>query len=129
MHPRLAIRKSNSLTATLAVAVLGLAWLATAQAEIILLEDAIEAETARVSWHGLRAGHLRLKQCAKCPQRRLRADNSTRYKINGVGQYSDPREFLAQLRSPAVRAGTATIFLHRDSNQVRRIVLSPAQEN
>ncbi len=123
------MKKANLLIAAMAFGTAILSWQSPAKAEIILLEDAIEAETARIPWGSLRAGHLRLRTCAQCPHRLLRADKDTRYKINEVGQYSDPREFLAQLRTPAVRAGTATVFLYRDSNRIRRIVLAPALEN
>jgi hypothetical protein len=117
----------NAVTAWLMLAAILIVWTGATRADVVLREDAIEVHTSSVYWSGLRAGRLVVRDCADCSPRALRVDDNTRYRIKGIGDFPQANLFLGEVINADVRNGSATIFLVHGTDQISRIVLSPAR--
>jgi hypothetical protein len=86
------------VTGMMLLAAILITWQATAKADLLQIEDGIELHTADVYWDGLRTGRLTLRRCASCQPSIVRLDAATRYSIEGIGSFSDAREFPGTAR-------------------------------
>ena len=119
----------NAVTAWLMLAAILIVWTSATRAEVRLLEDAIEIRTSAVYWSALRAGRLVVRNCADCSPRVLRTEATTRYVIEGVGEFPQPGPFLGELGAPDIRNGVGAVYLLHGTDRISRIVLWPAEGN
>ena len=70
---------------------LGMLCFSSANAELINIQDAIEASDINVSIHGPGEGYVLARSCTKCPFTRLEITPETRVWVNGEPVRADNR--------------------------------------
>ncbi|MGD2112586.1 MAG: hypothetical protein PVI50_04305 [Gammaproteobacteria bacterium] len=71
--------------------VLGLSWYSGLHAELVAVQEAIEAHDVTVMLHGSGDGYVLARRCAACPFRRLEIDHRTVVTVDGEPAGIDPR--------------------------------------